>query len=517
MENPNHIAEGIPQTEAAYLKFRRLLFGALGKLARQGFVVSPAEGVDLIQDFFAEAWGGISSRYDPSKGKLETYVYEAFVRFARPRIVRLHRWQSYLVDTVVFLRAVEGQSAATEARESEHDIRAAREALLQLPSFEREVLYSCLLADAHSERKLAEQFSISRYRLRETLVEALGRVAVHLGEPGRIPQRDWQVARALWQEERTIPEAAAHLGQTVPQVRAARSRIATLLVEGLKNTQSTVPIQRRRRTMERRIHTLLEELLVSPGNRQLLAEVRARATEVLDALEHLEFSETLEKQMREGGPEYSAWIAEVYETIAGEEEPSSEDLATMEALFQANEEQKISIGYAFKEALMPDLPGYLQNFQYWFKSLPEVTEDEKKDLCNDPVVQAGMPYAEQLTWYGLTPLTIFYSTEAVSGLITRLMHHRVIGPDPVVIGLARTTQDVPLQQMVFHEMAGMAECSERAAHSLFLWFIDVASYKPFLFRSFEARPEGHGTFSLTPRPNVDSNLYTRWGVATVFK
>jgi DNA-directed RNA polymerase specialized sigma24 family protein len=301
------MTEGIPQTEAAYLQFRRLLFGALGKLARQGFVVSPVDGVDLVQDFFAEAWSGISSRYGPHKGKLDTYVYQAFVRFARPRIVRLHRWQSYLVDTVEFVRAVEKQSSAEEPSESEFDISAAREALLQLPSFERDVLYSCLLADTQSERKLAGQFSVSRYRLRETLIEALGRVAVLL------------------------------------------------------------------------------------------------------------------------------------------------------------------------------------------------------------VVQAGMPYAEQLAWYGVTPLTIFYSTEAVSGVTNRLMRHRVVGPEPVIIGLAKRPEDVPLQQMIVHEMASMAECSELVARALFIWFIDVVRYKPFLFRGFEAQPWADA-YSLAPQPNVDNNLYTRWGL-----
>src|SRR5438094_2629700 len=166
MENERHEVKAGPETAASYLRFRRLLFGALANLARQGFALPPVEGLDLIHEFFAEAWNGVVSRYDPAKGKFETYVYGAFVHFARPRIVRLHRWQSCLFDTAELARTIEKRSEAEAPTESWHDVSAVRKALSQLPSIEREILQSYLFADAPSEGKLAEEFSISRYRLR---------------------------------------------------------------------------------------------------------------------------------------------------------------------------------------------------------------------------------------------------------------------------------------------------------------------------------------------------------------
>jgi RNA polymerase sigma factor (sigma-70 family) len=496
----------LPQTEATYLRFRRLLFGALANLARQGFVAPPTEGLDLIQDFFTEAWSGICSRHDPTKGKFDTYVYGAFVRFARPRILRLNRWQSYLVDTIDLARTLESQSNSAVPHELWHDVSAVRDALVRLPPFEREVLNSYLLADAPSERRLAEKFSISRYRLRETLVEALGHLTALLDEPGRIPENDWKVALALWQEGRTIPQAAVYLGQTVQQVREARSRLTTLLAEGLKIYQSTTRSQYRGRTVERDTHTLLEKTLTSPGNRKLLEEVHARANEILDYLEHSESLEELEKQMLAGDPE---WIAEVYGAIAGEEEFSPEDLAMMETLSQANIDQEIQIGYAFKDVLMPDLPPRLQDFRSWFKSLPEVREDERKDLNDNPVVQASRPYSEQLIPYGITPLTIFYSTEAISMLLERL-RHQVIPPNhAVVIGLGAKPPQKQLT-MVVHEIASVAECSELAAQLLLPWLVEVARYKPLLFSGFRARPIAIG-IHLVRDPKIDNKPYERWG------
>ena len=48
-----------PSWEEAYRLHRSLLFGALSKLAWSGFAVPPDEGLDLIHDFFIEAWAAV--------------------------------------------------------------------------------------------------------------------------------------------------------------------------------------------------------------------------------------------------------------------------------------------------------------------------------------------------------------------------------------------------------------------------------------------------------------------------
>jgi hypothetical protein len=58
---------------------------------RQGFLTPPADGLDLIHDFFADEWINLRRIYDPAKGSYRAYAYRAFVQFVRPRIVRMQR------------------------------------------------------------------------------------------------------------------------------------------------------------------------------------------------------------------------------------------------------------------------------------------------------------------------------------------------------------------------------------------------------------------------------------------
>src|SRR5208282_5864054 len=91
-------SQALPDLETAYQTLRPMLFGGLGKLSRQGFSVLPSDGLDVIHDFFVDEWDKVIAHYDPAKGRLETYVYAAFINFARPRLIRLQRLQGSLTD-----------------------------------------------------------------------------------------------------------------------------------------------------------------------------------------------------------------------------------------------------------------------------------------------------------------------------------------------------------------------------------------------------------------------------------
>ncbi len=84
--------------ERAYIQFRPVLLRALAGLARRGLAVPVADGLDLIHDFFVNEWVSINANFDPEKGVFDAYIYGAFIRFARPRILKLRRWQNSLVD-----------------------------------------------------------------------------------------------------------------------------------------------------------------------------------------------------------------------------------------------------------------------------------------------------------------------------------------------------------------------------------------------------------------------------------
>jgi RNA polymerase sigma factor (sigma-70 family) len=514
------ISDLIPDIEIAYKELRPQMLDALAKLARRGFVVSPWDGLDLIHDFFVEAWDGIKSRYNPAKGSVNTYTYWAFVHFARPRIIKLQRLQRSLIEPeqldLLSSEADEDEEAYVPPEDSK---QVVREALSHLPLREREILSRYLYSKPHAERILAKKFSLSRYRLRQILVGALGQVMVRLDKPTRMLERDWKVAVALWRDKRSLDETSAYLGLTIHQVREANSRNVHLLAEALKYYHPRRSGQLRRNTMKSQQnsnspHDLLEEALKSPGNTDLLEQVRDRADEVLVALENSESFGLSEDEMRAVDP---LWVAEVYQAMSTAVGQSDEESEASKALFHAHQEEEASVGVAFKETLMAGLPERLQNIGRWFYLVPQVDVEERRELIEEPSVQAGMPYSEQLIPYGVTPLTVFYATEAVSSLLDRLMRYEMLDINAsVVLGVNKVEvegHDNALLSidLLVDEIEKVSECSERAAHALYAWSVGAAQYKPFLFSGFKASPREEGV-SLARTCNVYDDLFQRWGL-----
>jgi len=205
-----------PQSlEEVYQSCTPLLLSAIGRLIRGGYRIDPAMGLDYVHDFYLEALPGLFERYDPSLGRFSTYVYAAFLQFARPRIVRSMRWEGMLAD-------LDRYPAASKPAEREFPDRltdAAASAFADLPRVPRNVL-KARIVDGLSERETARRLGLSRYFVRQHTAEALGRLAIAMGEDGRIPEDVRPLAVRLWREEQTLMEAAAGLGWSRQQALA---------------------------------------------------------------------------------------------------------------------------------------------------------------------------------------------------------------------------------------------------------------------------------------------------------
>lgn len=212
--------------DEAYHRWRPMLFQALSTLAKQGYPAPPSEALDLIHDFFAEAWVGIASNFDPRKGRIESYVYGAFLQFARPRVVKLLRFQRSILEPEALARVINRQRSDSQPGV---EIGILRAALDQLPVPARDLLRDYLQGVAPSERALATKYGVSRFKAKELLMDALGHVVVALGRPEHLAQEDWKVACALWRDRRTPEETASYLGLSGDQVRDATVRISRFL------------------------------------------------------------------------------------------------------------------------------------------------------------------------------------------------------------------------------------------------------------------------------------------------
>jgi RNA polymerase sigma factor (sigma-70 family) len=512
------VVNTIPDMETAYREVRPMLFRALGKLARQGFVVSPADSLDLIHDFFADEWQKVMRNFDPAKGNYKAYAYGAFVQFVRPRIVRMQRLQNYQVRPEEIEAIGEEIGAVQPEWETAPDRELVQHAIAGLPELEREVLSGYVYADIPSERMLARRFSLSRYKLRETLVHALGRVLVSLDRPSLIPERDWEVALALWRDGRSIDEASKYLGMTKHQLRAANIRNFKFLERTLSSYQPSRGPDWRAQEMESKMQTLTPEQLFesaveSPGDMDLLRQIEERGLEVIEALDRPDTISIPDEELINLDP---LWVAKVYETLARsagsvDVSPEAED-----ELFYANADSEYQIGIAYKQSLIPGLPPELADLAgRWLVDLPFVEEEEMRDTLMSPASRGAYPLSEPLARYGVTPLTILDVTGAVSRLTDRLLRRRRLDTSsPVTLWSGGINSgELVDTRMVVDEISRVAVCRETTARVLYEWTRRVAQFKPLFFNGFRAETAEGSAVVLYPSGEKVKNLHQRWGLA----
>jgi DNA-directed RNA polymerase specialized sigma24 family protein len=500
--------------EVAYRQYTPVLFRALGALARNGFAVPPSDALDLIHDFFVDGWPSVRTHYNEKRGPLPNYVYVSFVHYARPRIVKLNRLRSALIDP----QTLEEFEAPPENVPMKLQLDQWTAAIRRLPERDREFLQQYLYGSQGSERKLAEVTGFSRYAVREQLVRVVGKVIAAFGRPPSGEHADWRVAEAIWLDDRTVGETAALLGLTAEAVRRARARSVEIIIEALRRFESKrgggvmanaasggkTPIT---------VETLLYQALTNPGNQGLLAELRARSSEIVDYLDAHDF--VLHETSAESVGEL--WIAEVYEAIAS----GATNAATLETeqftreLFQASQEDLASVGVAFKETLLPDLPVTLVRFEDWFGKVPRITGEEHQNMLRRPDVMAAFPNSAELAVYGIAPSMFYFATEAVSGLLDRLIRAEMHGPKFMLKAntpLEVHTEEGAAQLRLEDEVEKVTECSPERATAMLAWLLRAAEYKPSLFSGFEAE-FSNGRLSLRHSKERYGNLYKRWSMA----
>src|SRR5437899_1486730 len=99
MTNPEH----------GFEEYQRLFWYILSRLAREGYVAPPNEALDLVHDFYADAWTQSLKNFDPSKGVFESYVGGAFYRFARRKIIQQRHRKARIVQLTDDLADLENQ------------------------------------------------------------------------------------------------------------------------------------------------------------------------------------------------------------------------------------------------------------------------------------------------------------------------------------------------------------------------------------------------------------------------
>ncbi len=360
------------------------MFAALARLARQGYVVAPGEALELMHDFYVEAWGDLQQRYDTHKGAFDTYLYSAFLYFARPRIAEDHKWRQYLrplddIERAELSRAHLEQEPQTPF----HDVSVVRRAFSALSPEDQRVL-ELRVVDGQSERQAARRLEMSRYKLRQATARALARLSLEVGESGLLDEQQWCFARRLWDEERSLADAADACDMTTHQGRVAQKELLERLASSLVDTRSNTPPQSPNTTSHEQRRTTMSPY--KPRQREdkegrtMLREPEA-VDELVVRLAESADDDELRGQVRERWDEVASYLDEHPDVLAEYEDllPALYEIMGTEVLDveRANEldefvrRHRREVRRAVRDVLLPQLPRNAQE-PSWLREADDI-------------------------------------------------------------------------------------------------------------------------------------------------
>jgi DNA-directed RNA polymerase specialized sigma24 family protein len=522
---------GVTATEHSheFENHQRLFWHVLSSLASAGFVVPPTDAMDLMHDFYVEAWPQVRAGFDSSKGSFSNYVAGAFYRFARRKITRMQHWRNRIVHFDLGLSRQEDDLEATTSRLEL--IQMVRKRIEELPNLERAVLMAFLHNPREARRSFPKQYKITRYQFDELLTNSLGLVSVQLGRIPDVSHQDYLVARSLWHEGRSAKSTALSLGITLPKVHEARHRVARTLMSTLRSR--TVSGTSRSSVMDKEVLSLLRAALLSE-NSDLLMQVKKHRSEILAAIasEDVPFSPQEEAML---SPE---WVAKVYSELGetGETQLSEEEKAVRDAVIQIRDDEEAEIGLAFKEALLTDLDDEFTNWESWFNRVPIVDEKIQHDLRQEFSVEQAQPISEGLVKYGMTPVTFFEAAHGVELLLNHLstLNRKSLQQQSPSRELADyvawleksgserrfnlcvrdecgSEDPIVPRSVLISQVAATPSLPPEAALPLSRWLMAVAEFRPLIIPGYQAVPIATNTVQLTKdEEQTDFEIFRRW-------
>lgn len=479
-----------PLAEEDFAAVEPLLWRMLGALARHGFVAAPGDARDIIHDFYVEAWQGITARFDDRLGSFATYVSAAFYRFARRRISGLTSWRQSLADMDDFTHIASDAPTPPESLEGKQQLSLMAAAMRRLPSAEREVLHAYLADADATERSIAAKHAMTRYQMRELLINAMGRLCVSLGRVDARRQ-DALVAYYLWHDGRSPKNVGNLVGLPVAEVHRLKAKFASHLLISIRSNANkpghdmqslpTPPLE------------LLKRALLSIDDRGALESIQRQALairEALDAESDLEFSRK-EAHLLETHPE---WLAQVYDAIGAVDHPSEADRAVEAALDELRSNEAREIGEAF-HGLLRQLPG---EFALWNRgfTIGDVEPEMISYLQDDPSFQTPSREHVQITSLGLTPVMFQAAAFALEALFDRLLRQ----PSEPTMRDEPGTDLPPLllrgagrrlhvgSALVVAQVRSTPGLRPDAAASLTRWLLSATEYRPYLIRGYSMTP-----------------------------
>lgn len=492
--------------------FRPMLYSALRRMAAAGHAPKRLEDSrDLIVDFFLEQWPGLRKRYRAELARPETYVYRAFILYARPRLRRLRAWNNSLMDAAQLADRV--VAAPPVAADQLLDVKAG---LAELPAEERE-LFMRVINDQASLRDLAAEYRMTRYRVRELICDAFGRLSVSLETQDQQPENDRKIALALWRDGLTPKEAAKAAGTTTIAVQEYRNRTMELMSAALRrlphrpghSSQTRAPLTSKGASSMSNINKLISDAILRNTD-DYWTKLKHKQHEVFKYLEDhdLELKPEVQEILDQDPEVYLRLLEALGES--GELELTPEELRSAQQLIEARDDDENLVGTTFGQVLVPGLSENLLNLSQHFLSAHRVDEEELPYFHSRNDVKAAQVFADavdEFVSYGLTPMTFVYAGLAPLHVWNDRLSDN---PRPATISPAIVPPAAPIRltlkpnpqssisvEDTVREISMLIECDNQLAQALYEYCFAIAQDQhPYFWHGFEAIRLDDSTLSL---------------------
>ncbi len=495
--------------------YERHLWRVLAMLGRAGYFVPPQDARDLIHDFYLDQWPGLLQRFDSDRSQFGTYLSAAFYRYARRRILALERWRRRSVDLEAAADLASTTAMPDQQLESSEQLALIRAGLAQLPALERTVLFDFLASGDANERALAARHSLTRYRLREVLADAVGRLMVTLAAGPAAPTLDARVAKSLWLDGLSARQVAGLHGIGTADVNAARARFVADLMKSLR--QFNHPPKTVRKAMNPSIE-ILKSALFAVNDAAALERVRGNAPKLLGALADDDIDLSLDQQQMQFLADNAQWVGTVYAAIGVHDSPADpSELQQAIAGMMLDETQQI--GDAFS-ALVESLTERGYRWTRRFDRLKPSSE-AMMHLIEDPAVSSGGAAARELFEFGLSPAMIYGATRGLFLQFSRLSRAMAAGTAPAPRLAGRTADSFCIcgdslqlaylpQALARAAVAGTPDVPAQAVEPLLAWIKDVLPLSPLLIEGYAWEDAAGGIDLMLPVAQQAPDLVAQW-------
>jgi len=222
--------ESFPDWQRAVEEYESDFHLIYRRLTRSSSVKLPAAH-ELIQQFYANKWNRLKKSYRPRSGPARKYICGAFRNLIREAIREAKRRTSRCSELGELADQVADQAAESSFDAFAHDeeMKLLDDALNEIPVERRTVVRAYFDLGRPSERKLSEEYGISRNKVQRLLINGFGQLVMRLRARDLFLGPDQDVAIALWCDGLEVKDVALRLGQPVEQIGESRKRLMKVM------------------------------------------------------------------------------------------------------------------------------------------------------------------------------------------------------------------------------------------------------------------------------------------------